>query len=100
MNYNSVGKVETLEEDIGRLQALHPDLLTETVNGILKRKHNNLGTDSLVGHYFRQLGKERIMELEYAYREDFEAFGYPYPSEYVALGKVASVHGDTENLIY
>ena len=91
--------METLEEDIGRLQTLHPDLQTETVHGILKRKHNNLGTDSLVSHYFRQLGKDRIMELEKAYREDFEAFGYPYPSEYVALGKVASVHRDRENLI-
>ena len=99
MNYNFVGKVETLEEDIRRLQSFHPDLLTETVNGILKRKHNNLGTDSLVSHYFRQLGKDRIMELENAYREDFEAFGYPYPSEYVALGKVASVHRERENLI-
>ena len=88
MNYNFVGKVETLEEDIGRLEVLHPGLVIGNVNGILKRKHNNLDTNSLVVHYFRQLSKDRIRQLEKAYRDDFEAFDYPYPSEYVALGKV------------
>ena len=91
VNYNFVGKVETLEEDIGRLEVLHPGLVIGNVNGILKRKHNNLDTNSLVVHYFRQLSKDRIRQLEKAYRDDFEAFDYPYPSEYVALGKVTRV---------
>lgn len=88
MNYNFIGKVETLAEDIGRLEVLHPGLVIGNVNDILKRKHNNLGSDSLIFDYFSQLSEDRIRQLEKAYRDDFKAFEYPYPSEYVALGKV------------
>ena len=88
MNYNFIGKVETLAEDIGRLEVLHPGLVIGNVNDILKRKHNNLGSDSLIFDYFSQLSEDRIRQLEKAYRDDFTAFEYPYPSEYVALGKV------------
>lgn len=91
MNYNFIGKVETLDKDIGRLEVLYPGLEIGNVSGILKRKHNNLGTDSLIVKYFRQLSQHRIRQLEEAYRDDFEAFGYSYPSEYVALGKATSV---------
>ena len=88
VKYNFVGKVETLEEDIGGLEVWHPGLGKSNVKSILMRKHNNLGTDSLAVLYFRQLSKDRIRQLEKAYRNDFLAFDYPYPSEYLALGKV------------
>ena len=85
VNYDFVGKVETFEVDVKRLGTMYPGLGVANVTSILNRRHNNLGSEVLIGDYFRQLSKGRIKQLEKAYRDDFEAFGYSLTNEYTGL---------------
>ena len=86
INYDFLGKVETLHSDITYLAASEPFSqfnfnLTELFN--YKFNKNGAQTHQMGKKYFSTLKKDVVKKLANLYQDDFLGGGYDYPQEYI-----------------
>ena len=86
INYDFIGKLETLTSDMDRITRLFPEI--EAYKRTFKTKKNALGrTWKTSLSVFSKLPKTLIHELYKVYELDFLIGGYPYPADYIDMGK-------------
>jgi chondroitin 4-sulfotransferase 11 len=88
INYDFIGKLETLQNDLDYLKLKFPVEVREKIDDIFALKKNAaLGKSHETSEmYFKQLPKKLILKLYQAYKQDFAIGGYPYPEKYISLG--------------
>lgn len=88
VDYDFVGKMETLRDDLEALKDHIPAEFREAIDRIFNsRKNASKGKSSSTSiHYFSQISKNLILRLYRSYKEDFDLGGYPYPEQYIEAG--------------
>ena len=87
VRFDFVGHLETLETDVDRLGRIFPELAG--LKNVFRAKMNSVagrGRKTSLSA-FSKLPKALIKELYEVYRSDFIFGGYPYPQDYIELGK-------------
>ena len=87
INYDFIGRVETLENDVQKLTDEFPHYKTlQNMNERVKKKINGghtKHTGSLTLNYFSELTQENIKKLYNRYIDDFRLGGYEFPQVYI-----------------
>jgi hypothetical protein len=89
VDFDFVGKLETLESDVQGLSTQFPEIFDQEILKIFRSKQNSSpGTSERTTRYaFSKLSKTLIKDLYNVYESDFLVGGYPYPEEYIKLGR-------------
>ena len=93
IDYNFIGKLETLEEDVECILKQFPDYdKLQAIRRKLKSKVNAKGhhNKDMTKEYFAQLSKNVIKDLYKMYEIDFWMGGYEYPQAYIEIGRDSS----------
>ena len=90
INYNFIGKIESLEQDVECLLQHFPGYTKfQNIRDKMKSKVNAQGhhNANMTMEYFSQLSKHDIRNLYKMYETDFVMGGYEYPQYYIDKGK-------------
>jgi hypothetical protein len=89
IDYDFVGKMESLWSDLDSLKDQIPDEYREKIDRIFASKKNaSVGkSNSTALKYFSQIPKNLALRLYRAFMMDFELGNYPYPEEYINAGQ-------------
>lgn len=79
INYDFVGKYETLEEDVNTLLNIS-DVGDRVQFPRRSSTYKNTKTEAIYWKYYSSVPKRLLQHLWTTYQLDFELFGYPYPS--------------------
>ena len=88
ISYDFIGKIETLSKDAESLHKLFPAEF-QNIFTVLHSKKNSKRKrhDTISQNYFSQLPRLLIEQLYQSYQTDFDIGGYPFPKDYITLGK-------------
>ena len=89
IDFDFVGKLETLESDVQLLSELFPKKLDPKTLEIFSSKQNSSPgrSEQTTKYAFSKLSKTLIKDLYKIYKSDFIIGGYPYPEDYIKLGR-------------